>query len=326
MKPRSRRLPAALSAIFVLLTASSPAAAAWPGDQPIKIIVPQAAGGTNDTVARLLSVELGKILKQTVIVDNRPGASGAIGMQAVAQSRPDGYTLGLASDSAALLDVTRPNPSWKFKRDLQGVGKIGEQPICIAVSARSTLTSFADLLKAANDKPGGIAYGTSGVGTSQHVVGEWLAKLAHIQLLHVPYKGGGQATTDIISGQVPMAVLGLAPMLAQAKAGSVRIVAITAPRRASALPGVPTMVELGYPQISLAQWAGLVAPAGTPEAIVKQLSDAIVKVVSGGEVRKQLSDAGIDARPLGYLEFDRFLKENVDTWARVVPSLNLKLD
>ncbi len=320
-----RRLTTSASAL-VLLVGSPQAFAAWPSDQPIKIIVPQAAGGTNDTLARLIGVELGKLLKQTVIVDNRPGAAGAIGMQAVAQARADGYTLGLASDSIALLDVTRPNLTWKFKRDLQGVGMIGDQPMCVAVSARSTYKSFADVLKAAKEKPGSLAYGTSGVGTSQHVVGEWLAKLAGVQLLHIPYKGGGQATTDIVSGQVPLAVLGLVPMLAQAKSGNVRILAVTSPKRAGAVPNVPTTGELGYAQIALTQWAGLVAPTGTPEAVVKQLSEAIFKVVAGPEARQKLTEAGIDAKPLGYQQFDKFLKDNVDTWTRVVPSLNLKLD
>lgn len=320
-----RLLKTLVTALLVLV--SSPAVlAAWPGDQPIKLIVPQAAGGTNDTVARLVGVELGKLLNQTVIVDNRPGASGAIGMQAVAQAKPDGYTLGLASDSAALLDVTRPKLTWKFKRDLQGVGMIGDQPMCVAVSARSSFTSFADVLKAAKAKPGSIAYATSGVGTSQHVVGEWLASLANVQLLHIPYKGGGQATTDIVSGQVPLAVLGLAPMLAQSKSGAVRIVAVTSAKRASALPNVPTLTELGHAQIALTQWAGVVAPAGTPDAIVKQISEAIVKVAGRPETVHKLGEAGIDAKPLGHQTFDKFLKDNVDTWTRVVPGLNLKLD
>ena len=254
MNPHSSRLLRAVAVALFPLVVSSPVLAGWPNDQPIKIIVPQAAGGTNDTVARLIGVELGKILSQTVIVDNRPGAAGAIGMQAVAQAKPDGYTLGMASDSAALMDVTRPNLAWNFKRDLQGVGMIGDQPMCVAVSARTTYSSFADVLKAAKEKPGSLAYGTSGVGTSQHVVGEWLAKLANIQLLHIPYKGGGQATTDIVGGQVPLAVLGLAPMLAQAKSGNVRIVAVTSPKRAGAIPTVPTTTELGYADIAFTRW------------------------------------------------------------------------
>jgi tripartite-type tricarboxylate transporter receptor subunit TctC len=326
MKKHSSRSLAAIAASTFLAFVSVPVVAAWPDDQPIKIIVPQPAGGTNDTLARLLSVELGSILKQTVIVENRPGAAGAIGMQAVSQSNPDGYTLGIASDSSALLDVMRPKLNWKFKRDLQGVGMIGDQPISVAVSALSPYKSIADVIKAAKAKPDLIAYGTSGVGSSQHVVGEWFAKLANIQLVHVPYKGGGQAIVDAVSGHVPMAVLGLAPMLAHAKTGSIRIVAVTSPIRTPTLPSVPTLTELGYPQISLSQWAGLVAPAGTPKVIVMQLSDALYRVVSGAETRKRLADLGVDAKPLEYQKFDKFLKDNVSMWESVVPSLNLKLD
>ncbi|MFN0162636.1 MAG: tripartite tricarboxylate transporter substrate binding protein [Burkholderiales bacterium] len=326
MTPDPRRLPRAMLAALIILLAAPAAIAAWPDDGPIRIIVPQAAGGTNDTLARLVGVELGKLIKQSVIVENRPGAAGAIGMQAVAQSRPDGYTLGLASDSAAMLDVTKPGLPWKFRRDLQGVGMIGDQPICVAVSARSSFKSFGDVLKAAREKPAALAYGTSGIGTSQHVVGEWLARLAGVQLLHVPYKGGGQATADIVSGQVPVAVLGLVPMLAQAKAGKVHIVAVTTPKRASAVPDVPTTGELGYPQIALSQWAGLVVPAATPESITRPLSEAILAVIAGAETRQKLAEAGIDAKPIGYQAFDRFLKDSVDTWTRVVPGLQLKLD
>jgi tripartite-type tricarboxylate transporter receptor subunit TctC len=324
MQKHSSRLLAAIVASTFLAFVSVPVMAAWPDDQPIKIIVPQPAGGTNDTLARLLSVELGAILKQTVIVENRPGAAGAIGMQSVAQSKPDGYTLGIASDSSALLDVMRPKLNWKFKRDLQGVGMIGDQPISVAVSALSPYKSIADVIKAAKAKPDLIAYGTSGVGSSQHVVGEWFAKLANIQLVHIPYKGGGQAIVDAVSGHVPMAVLGLAPMLAQAKTGSIRIVAVTSPIRTPTLPSVPTLTELGYPQISLTQWAGLVAPAGTPKVIVMQLSDALHKVISGAETGKRLADLGVDAKPLEYQQFDKFLKDNVSMWESDVPSLNLK--
>ena len=308
------------------LAAPSAVFAVWPADQPVKIIVPQAVGGTNDTVARLIGVEFGKALNQSVIVENRPGASGAIGMQAVVQAKPDGYTLGLASDSAAMLNVIQPALTWQFKRDVRGIGMIGDQPISIAASARSPYKTFEEVLAAAKAKPGTIPYATSGAGTSQNVVGEWLAKLAGIDIVHIPYKGGGQATNDVISGQTPLAVLGLAPMLAHVKTGGVRILAVTTPKRSSSLPNVPTLTELGFPQIALAQWAGLVAPAGTPEPLVKRMSDLMLKILSGQEMRQRLVTAGIDPRPLGHQEFDRFLKDNVETWERVVPSLKLKLD
>ena len=308
------------------MLAAGAAQAVWPTDQAIKLIVAQAPGGTNDTVARIVAVELGKVLGQSVIIDNKPGASSAIGMQAVVQAKPDGYTLGLASDSAALLDTVRGARTWKFKQDLQGVGMIGEQPISIAVSAKTPYQSLADVVKAAKEKPGELAYGTSGVGSSQHVVGEWLAKLAQARLIHVPYKGGGQAMTDLVSGQVPVAVLGLAPMLAQEKAGKVRIVAVTTPKRDPSVPKVPTLSELGYSQISLAQWAGVVAPAGTPPEVVKRLSDAMQKVLALPAVKQQLLDAGVQPVLMDHLRFSEFLRTNVDMWSALVPSLNLKLE
>ena len=325
MKATVRRVTYA-TVYALALAAPSAVFAVWPADQPVKIIVPQAVGGTNDTVARLIGVEFGKALNQSVIVENRPGASGAIGMQAVVQAKPDGYTLGLASDSAAMLNVIQPALTWQFKRDVRGIGMIGDQPISIAASARSPYKSFEEVLAAAKAKPGTIPYATSGAGTSQNVVGEWLAKLAGIDIVHIPYKGGGQATNDVISGQTPLAVLGLAPMLAHVKTGGVRILAVTTPKRSSSLPNVPTLTELGFPQIALAQWAGLVAPAGTPEPLVKRMSDLMLKILSGQEMRQRLVTAGIDPRPLGHQEFDRFLKDNVETWERVVPSLKLKLD
>jgi tripartite-type tricarboxylate transporter receptor subunit TctC len=301
------------------------ASAAWPADQPIKIVVPQTAGGTNDTVARIVAVELGKTLKQSVIVENRPGAAGAIGMQEVARSKPDGYTLGLASDSAALLDVVHPSTQWSFERDLTGVGMIGEQPIAVAVPAKSSFKNLQAVLDAARARPDTVAFGSSGTGSGQHIIGEWLGKLAGVKLVHVPYKGGGQAMTDLAGGQIPLAVLGLAPMLAQQKGGTVRIVAITTAKRDPSVPQVPTLSELGFPQIALAQWAGIVAPAGVPTATVQKLSDALVTVLNTPRIRQQLSDAGLRPEPQGAAAFERFLKQNIHMWADLIPTLALKL-
>lgn len=314
-----------LSMLAALALGSSPAHAAWPDDQPIKIIVPQAPGGTNDTVARLVGNELAKALKQSVIVENRPGAAGAIGMQQAAESKPDGYTLALASDSAALLDVLQPTLSWKFKRDLVGVAMVGDQPISLAVPADSPFKSLADVVTKARANPGQLAFGTSGVGSSQHLVGEWWANTAGMQLVHIPYKGGGQATRDLIGNQVPMAVLGLAPMLVQHKNGKVRVLAVTSAQRNIALPDVPTFTEAGFPQIALTQWAGVVAPTGLPDAIAKRLADELSRIVQAPDIQKKLLENGITPQNLSGPAFDKFLKDSVTKWEKLVPTLKIKL-
>ncbi|HTJ99647.1 MAG TPA: tripartite tricarboxylate transporter substrate binding protein [Bordetella sp.] len=302
------------------------ARAAWPSDQPIRIIVPQAAGGTNDTAARLIAVELGKALNQSVVVENRPGASGAIGMQTAVQSRPDGYTLAIASDTATILNAVRSDMPWQFKRDLAGVSMIADQPIVVAASARSPYKSLGDLIDAAKAKPGSIAFGTSGLGTSQQVAGEWLAREAKVQLTHVPYKGGGQAITDLVGDQVPAAVLGLAPVIGQYRAGNVRILAITSDKRSAELPDVPTLRELGYQDIVLTQWVGLVAPKRTPPDIVQRLSDEVGKILAKPEIVQKLKDSGLDVRPMPAPQFDAFLARTVDQWQHLISTLSLRLE
>ena len=304
---------------------AGPAYAAWPQDQPIKLIVPQAAGGTNDIVARVIGKELSKALGQSIVVDNRPGASGAIGIQAAIQAKPDGYTLVLASDTSVTLGAVRPSLSWNFNRDLVGVAMIGDQPIGMAVPAQGPYQSLTQFLDAARKAPGELAYGTSGIGTSQHIVGEWLAKQAGVQLIHVPYKGGGLATTDLMAGQIPAAILGFAPLLAQQKAGKVRIIALTSAKRNPEMPDVPTLAELGFKEIVLDQWAGIVAPRGTPPAVVERLSIEIGKALKSPEVQKQLSDRGMNPGYMSTGQFDVFLKKTSDDWAKVIPKLNLKL-
>ena len=315
-------------AVFVMSVMAGPASAlaAWPDDQPITIIVPQAAGGTNDTAARMIGVELGKALGQTVVVENRPGASGAIGMGAAAKSKPDGYTLAIASDSATVLSATRENLPWRLERDMVGVAKIGEQPIVVGVSAHAPYRSLADMLTAAREAPGKLSFGSSGVGTNQHIIGEWLASLAGVSMIHVPYKGGGQAVTDLIGGTVPAAVLGFAPLYGPHRNGTVRVVAVSTPERDPALPDVPTLKELGYDEISLAQWVGLVAPKDTPPEIVARISKAVTVIVRTPEITKRLSDAGLTARPVDTKEFDPMLKQEIQRWGELTKRLKLELN
>jgi tripartite-type tricarboxylate transporter receptor subunit TctC len=187
------------------------------------------------------------------------------------------------------------------------------------------LKSLADVVAQARAKPNQLAYGTSGVGSSQHVVGEWWAKTARIELVHVPYKGGGQASKDLIGNQLPMAVLGLAPMLVLHKNGKVRVLAVTSPRRNVALPDVPTFTESGYPQIALTQWAGLVAPAGLPEAIAKRLAEEVARVVRAPDIQRKLVESGITPQDMTGPAFDKFLKDAVTNWEKLIPTLNIKV-
>lgn len=322
---------ATISALFAgaltsaALTVGATAHAEWPADQPIKLIVPQAAGGTNDTVARLIGVELGKALGQSVVVENHPGASGAIGMQAAARSAANGYTLAIASDTAAILSATR-KMGWKLDRDMTGVALIGDQPMAVAVSARSDYRSLKDLIAAAKDKPGTLAFGTSGLGTSQHIVGEWLANLAGVQMIHVPYKGGGQAVSDLVAGTTPAAVLGYAPLLAQARNDNVRIVAITTAQRNPATPDVPTLKELGYADIVRAQWVGIVAPRDTPAGIVKRLSDAVGGIVQQPAIQAKLLEMGVTPKAMDAGAFNAFIHKDVSDWGNLVTQLHIKLD
>lgn len=318
---------AALALLCSLLALSpGPARAQWPKDQSIRIVVPQATGGTNDTVARIVAAEMGPLLGQSVVVENRPGAAGAIGTQAVVQAKPDGYTLGIASDSSTLLNVVRPSLSWNFARSVAGVGMVGEQPIAIAVPSGSPHASLKDVLEAARARPGTIGFGSSGVGSSQHIVGEWLASLASVRLNHIPYKGGGQAITDLVAGQIPLAVLGVAPLLPYQRSDKVRILAVTTAQRSPSLPQVPTLTELGYPRIALAQFVGVIAPAGLPPEVLDRLSSTLQTVLAKPQVKQKLADAGLQPATMAGPAFTDYLKRTSATWAELVPALKLTLE
>jgi tripartite-type tricarboxylate transporter receptor subunit TctC len=193
------------------------------------------------------------------------------------------------------------------------------------VPTASPIGNIGQLITAARTRPGELTFGSSGVGSSQHLVGEWLGKIAGLKWVHVPYKGGGQASVSLVGGEISFAVLGLAPMLTQQRQGKVRIIAVSSAKRNDAIGEVPTLAESGYPAIQLSQWAGLVAASGTPDAIVRQLSEHIVAIVSAPGTAAQLAKRGIDARPMGDQAFDRFLKDTVSGWETLVPTLNLPI-
>ena len=309
-----------------LLSTNHSWAQEWPKERPIRIIVPQAAGGTNDIVTRLIALELGKALGQSIIVENRPGASGAIGMQAAATAAPDGYTFAVASDSIAIISATKESLSWRLGKDLIGVSLLGEQPIGIAVSSQTPYQTLQDLINAAKNKPDSLSYGTSGQGTNQHYIGEWLAKQGNFKWIHVPYKGGGQAIIDLTGGTTPAAVLGFAPLLAQQKKGGIRILAITSAQRNVSAPTVPTLSELGFKDIVINQWVGIVSPKNLPPSILNKMSKEIGIVLEKPEIKSKLLEVGLTAKPMAANEFELFLKTSIQRWSELNKTLQIPID
>src|SRR3979490_746584 len=279
----------------LVLWAGTVFAQAWPS-KPIRWIVPFAPAGANDITARLASERLTRALGQPVVVENRPGAGGTIGIELVAKSAPDGYTIVSSSDSITSTPHLYSKIGFHPLRDFIPVTELGRQPVVLAAHRSLGVNSVAELVALARIKPG-LAYATSGAGSQQHIVPEWFASLAGIKLTHVPYKGGGQAISDFIAGQVPLASLGSSPLIPHYKAGKIMLLAQSTRTRAPTLPSVPTYEEAGIKGLVLEQWIGVFAPAGTPKKIVARLNAEIVKALSDPKIRERFAEAALE--PVG---------------------------
>ena len=269
-------------------------AQAWP-TRPIRVLVGFAPGGTTDVSARFTSDIVSRELGQSVIIENRPGSAGSIALEMLVRGARDGYTIVIGSDSSFYQPVLNPALSYRSEKDLLPITILTNQPIVIAVHPAPGWKSIADLLKAARARPGQIAYALSSATGTQAVAAGIFFKMAGVKMIGVPYKGGGQAVVDLVSGQVPVAVLGSAPLMPQISSGRVKLLAVTSKARAKALPDVPTLAELGYPDMDIAQWFGAVAPAGTPTEVVARLSAAYNKALSDPKIVQRLFDAGLEA-------------------------------
>jgi tripartite-type tricarboxylate transporter receptor subunit TctC len=314
----------------VLATLAAPHVAAqsanWPRQRPITFVVPTPAGGSNDATGRAVGEALGKQLGQTIIVDNRPGASGSIAMEYVSKAAPDGYTFVVASDSVSLQPVLRKTVTWNVERDFVPVIMFGTQPIVVATYAASPYKSIQDLVAAAKAKPGAIGYATSGQGSIQHLAGELLGEMAGIDLLHIPYKGGGQAISDLVGGQVPVAVLGMAAVLPHVKSGRARILAVTTKARSKAVPEVPTLDESVAKGYDVRQWAGLMAPAKTPPEILSRLTEEAGKALATPVTHKRFDDLGFDVSGISGAEFQGYLRADRARWSKIITDRKLQLD
>lgn len=300
--------------ILVLGFCTATFAQNWP-DRPIRVLVGFAPGGTSDLSARLPSDIVSKELGQTIIVENRPGASGVIAIEALTRSAADGYTLVVGSDSAFYQPVINPKVAFRADKDLMPITILVSQPIVIAVHPAPGWKSIGEMVKSTRAQPG-VAYAISSPTGTQALAGLLFFKLAKAKLTPVPYKGGGQAIVDLISGQIPIAVLGSSPVVPHAQAGRIRLLAVTSKNRSKALPDVPSLAESGYPEIDITQWFGIMGKTGTPNDIINRLSAAYNKALADPTVGKRLFSVATE--PVGGTpeEMAARMKTEMAIWAK----------
>ncbi|HEX4780814.1 MAG TPA: tripartite tricarboxylate transporter substrate binding protein [Usitatibacter sp.] len=296
-------------------------------EKPIRLVVPFPPGGGTDILSRAISHSMSAATGWTFVVDNRPGAGGNIGLDAAAHSPPDGYTIAMGQ--TANLAV---NPSLYAKmtfdpvKDFAPVALLSSQPLILVVSEKSPYRSLEELVDAAKAKPGALNMGSAGNGTIGHVGGELFQRRAGIRFAHIPYKGAGPAVTDLMGGSIDVYFGNSQSVGGLVNAGKLRAIAVTSPKRTPAFPNVPTIAESGYPGFEAATWSGLVAPAGTPKAIVDQLNAAAIKALHAPEMAKKLEEDG--STPLGGSpeDFARFIRAEEQKWGAAVRGAGIKLD
>jgi tripartite-type tricarboxylate transporter receptor subunit TctC len=295
-------------------------------NKPISLVVPQAAGGTNDIVARLIAPAFGDAIGGSVVVENRPGAGGNIGTQSVARSAKDGYTLLLTINSAqAINPALYKNPGFDPINDFVPLYYIGATPYVLVSPPGSPYKTLAEVIAAAKKKPGELSYASAGNGTISHLLGAMLNTSAGVDMQHIPYKGVAPAINDVLGGQVPLAFASLPSALNYIKAGKLQAIAISSAKRSNAAPEIPTIAET-YPDCVGEVWVALFAPIGTPSDVVKKIQSAMDKLMAKPDVREKLIAQGLDLNPVPPTKLSGLLKDELAKWVKIVKASGAQLD
>lgn len=300
-----------------------PAGAQTFPSKPIKIVVPFAAGGAVDVVARVVGQRISDQVNQPVIVDNKPGGHANIGADFVAKSPPDGYTLLLGANGLASNMTLHKNIPFDTLRDFAPVAGVGYAPLVFVVPAASPAKTLQEFVAMARAKPGEFTYGTAAAGGSGHLATELLKSEAKFDALHVPYKGGAPALTDLMGERISFMLLNPIEVVPHVKSGRLRALAVSSPKRLPMLPDVPTFKEAGIPGFEASVWWGFVAPAKTPKDVVARLESEVLKALENDAVRDKLVSLGAVVEPTNSAQFGQFLKSEVDKWARVIKSAKI---
>ncbi len=295
--------------------------------KPIRLVVPFTPGGVTDTSGRLIAEQLSKRLGQQVIVDNKPGASGNIGTQQVATAEADGYTLLLGFDGTMVINPhVFPKTGFDTLKDFAPIGKIGDAVLILVAHPNFAAKSLKDMIALSKTQAGGLSYGTSGTGGTPHIAGELLKQKTGANLVHVPYKGGGQALTDVLGGNIPLVYTAIAGAIPHVKSGKLLPLAVSSSKRASSLPEVPTFIENGVTDFEANSWVGLLAPAKTPRAILTRLNTELNAVLSDPEVKERLNGMGITASPGSAESFGAEMSRDLAKYGTVVKAAGIKAE
>ena len=310
--------------VLALAFAMVPAwAQTWPA-KPVRFIVPFPPGGSTDVAARTVGEKLSRALGQQVVVDNRGGGGGAIGTVEAARAAADGYTLLFVADPVITLHLVVKNVQFDMQRDFAAITQVTTQPIAVAVHSSVPVKSVQELVAYAKANPGKLSFAHSGTGSGQHMSGELFKKMAGVDIVHVPYKGGGPAVQDLVAGQVPMGVLGSTPLIPHHKSGRIRIIAFTSKERFPPMPEIPTLHESGLAGFDTTQWLGILAPKGTPAEIISRVHVETAKALALPEVKERLAQAALQAVGSTPKEFEALIRADLERWSAIAKELKLE--
>lgn len=316
-----------LCAILAGLAALAPAAAQAPPDypnRPLRLIVPFAGGGTTDVLARLIGHQLGLALGQQVVIENRPGVNGNVGTDAAAKSTPDGYTIVLVADGTVAINPgLYPKLPFDPERDLMPISRVALVPLILVAHPSLKAETIPTLIALSQEPSASLFFSSAGLGSTGHLAGELLKSRTGLRMTHVNYKGGGQAVNDVVSGQIPLLVTALATAGSFIEAGQLKALAVTSAQRLSGLPNVPTIAESGVKDFDVSSWYGIMAPAGTPAAIIDRLNGELVKALRNDDLRRKMQALG--AEPIGDSPntFAKILTADIKSWGHVISAAKI---
>jgi len=324
MEPKKRLLCAALCSLIAVAPALSSAAEAYP-ERPIRVIVPFPPGGSNDVLSRYMGLKLGERMGQQFVIDNRPGGSGIIGAELAADAPADGYTLLFVSVSWMLNAAVRKALPYDVEKSFDPIALMASAPNCLVVSPTGPYKTVADLVKAAKAKPGALSFASTGTGGINHFGGELFKKAAGIKMVHVPYKGGNPAMTDVIAGNMPVMFSSVTQTLPHVRAGRLKLLAVGSPQRSEVVPDVPTVAESGYPGYNVTIWWGYAAPEGMPKDRMARVLKEINGVLDEDETKKWLLSYAATPIKITQAAFKKQIHDEIIQWKKVAKEAKLSL-